>query len=364
MWTGHHTSRKHFRTLRNTTGTLQVVSFLVFSARKTSGMNFMHPCTPHDIISAKTMPPSGRARPHLYPVQVWSKSDQRFLRYKHFCILPLFCWSDHYLTPEKWPQNWLHNNWSPSLPRPLLMPLLVHWQLGQHPSACLSMTGTPKMPITPSPYSGIPWRTASSSTASHQTVRTTSDMSLQPWEAYPWRCMHNGCLPAAKRNRKWPRWKLLPSLTKSNMEWHMTSTPMCALQNSKLLWPGWERTPKISLHTSRHWWTAARWSMMSIVSMNCITVSSMPTAMRESSLENLWPSHLRHPPASWLTVLWTTLPSNMPGNKSPTAPSLWVQSARTSSPHHVVKWCEGFCVTWTHLLWNIETLEHIYIHAL
>ena len=37
------------------------------------------------------------------------------------------------------------------------MPLLVHWQLGQHPSACPTMTGTPKMPITPSSYFGIPW---------------------------------------------------------------------------------------------------------------------------------------------------------------------------------------------------------------
>ena len=32
---------------------------------------------------------------------------------------------------------------------------------------------------------------------------------------------------------------------------------------------------------------------------------------------------------SWLTLLWTTSPSNMPGNKSPTAPNLWTQSART-----------------------------------
>ena len=36
--------------------------------------------------------------------------------------------------------------------------------------------------------------------------------------------------------------------------------------------------------------------MMSIMSRNCITISSMHTAMRESSLGNLWPSHSRHPP--------------------------------------------------------------------
>ena len=149
------------------------------------------------------------------------------------------------------------------------------------------------------------------------------------WEPNPWKCMHNGCQPAAKRNRKRPRQKLLPSLTESSREWHTMSTPMCILENSKTLWPGWERTPKISLHASRHWWTTARWSMMSIMSMNCIAILPIHTAMRESSLENIWQSHSRHPPMSWLTLLWTTLPSNTPGNKSPTAPNLWTQSART-----------------------------------
>ena len=201
-------------------------------------MCFMHLCTPCDIISAKVMPPSGRAHSHPYTVQVWSKLDWRFLRYKHFCFLPptwlFLIWplSDH-PAPETWPQNWLHNNSSPSLPRPQQMPLLVHWQLGWHPSACPSMTGIPKMPITPSPYFAIPWRTGSSSTAFHWTVRTTSDMSLQPWEPNPWRCMHNGCQPVAKRNRKWPRQKFLPSSTKSSREWHMTSTPMYILENLK-----------------------------------------------------------------------------------------------------------------------------------
>ena len=161
-------------------------------------------------------------------------------------------------------------------------------------------------------------------------TRTTSDMSLLPWEPNPWTCMHNGCLLAAKRNRKWPRCKLLPSLTESNREWHTTSTPMCILENLKILWPGWERTPKISLHASRHWWTTAKWSEMSIASTNCIAISSMHTAIRESSLGNLWQSHSRHPPMSWLALLWTTLPWNMPRNKSPTAPNLWTLSARTS----------------------------------
>ena len=48
----------------------------------------MHLCAPHDVISAKSMPLCGRAHPHLHPVQVWSKLDWQFLRYKHFCILP------------------------------------------------------------------------------------------------------------------------------------------------------------------------------------------------------------------------------------------------------------------------------------
>ena len=141
--------------------------------------------------------------------------------------------------------------------------------------------------------------------------------------------MHNGCQLAAKRNRRQPRPKLLPSSTISSREWHMTSIPMCALESWKILWPGQERTPKILLHASRPWWTAVRWSMMSIVSTNYVVISSMHTATRESSLENLWPSHSRHPPMSWLKLLWTTSPSSMPGNKSPMAPNLWTQSART-----------------------------------
>ena len=48
----------------------------------------VHLCAPHDIISMKRMPPSGRAHFNLPLVQVWSKSDQWFPRYSHFCILP------------------------------------------------------------------------------------------------------------------------------------------------------------------------------------------------------------------------------------------------------------------------------------
>ena len=82
-------------------------------------------------------------------------------------------------TPETRLQIQHLNNLSPSLPRPLQMPLPVHWQWGQHPSACLSMTGTPKTHTIPSPYFAVPWRTGSSSTAFCQTVRTTSGMFLQ-----------------------------------------------------------------------------------------------------------------------------------------------------------------------------------------
>ena len=213
-------------------------------------MHFVHQYAHHDIIATKTMLPSDRAHPQLYCVKFWSKSDWQFPRYSHFVSYPLslafpFWPLSDSPAPETWPQNQLHN-WSPSLPRPLQTPSLVCWQLGQHPSACQSMTGIPKMLIILSPYFAIPWRTGSSSTTSHQTVRTTSDMSLQPWEPNPWKCMHNGCQLAAKRSRKWPRWKLPPSSTESSREWHMTSIPMCILENLKILWPGWERTPKIS----------------------------------------------------------------------------------------------------------------------
>ena len=170
---------------RNTPGCI----FPCFLPENPSQICFMHLYTPHDIIATKTMPPSGRAYPQVYCVQIWSKSDWQFPRYSHFCIIPLSLifsiWPlsapDH-PAPETWPQNWHqhHNNRSPSLPRPLQMLLPVHWQLGQPQSACLSMTGTPKMHTTPSPYFAIPWRTGSSSTTYHQAARTTSGMFLQP----------------------------------------------------------------------------------------------------------------------------------------------------------------------------------------
>ena len=55
--------------------TLQVVSFLVFSARKAPQICFAHPYAPCDVIVAKMMPPSGRAHPQLHCVKFWSKSD-------------------------------------------------------------------------------------------------------------------------------------------------------------------------------------------------------------------------------------------------------------------------------------------------
>ena len=77
----------------------QVVSFLVFLPDKHPRC-FMHLYAPHENIAVKTMPPSGRAHPQLHCVKFWSKSDQWFPRYSHFCILPLSVFSqpDHYQT--------------------------------------------------------------------------------------------------------------------------------------------------------------------------------------------------------------------------------------------------------------------------
>ena len=49
--------------LQNTIGTLQVVSFLVFLPENISWICFTHPYAPCDIISVKTMPPSGGHTP-------------------------------------------------------------------------------------------------------------------------------------------------------------------------------------------------------------------------------------------------------------------------------------------------------------
>ena len=88
-----------------TIGTLQVVSFLVFLPENVSWVCFMHPYAPCDIITAKTMPPSGRAHPQLHCVKFWSKLDWRFPSYSHFCTIPLslnFPHSDHYHHLTTW----------------------------------------------------------------------------------------------------------------------------------------------------------------------------------------------------------------------------------------------------------------------
>ena len=56
-----------------TIGTPQVVSFHgfnAFSSQKNTPDAFCTPVHPHDIITVKMMPPSGRAHPHAYAVQV------------------------------------------------------------------------------------------------------------------------------------------------------------------------------------------------------------------------------------------------------------------------------------------------------
>ena len=52
-----------------TIGTLQVVSFLVFLPENASWIHFVHPYAPCDVITMKTMPPSGRAHPQLHCVK-------------------------------------------------------------------------------------------------------------------------------------------------------------------------------------------------------------------------------------------------------------------------------------------------------
>ena len=177
-YAGHWTSRNHSR-----------LYLSLFFCQKTDPGTFHAPVRTPWRHLRKNDALCSREYPQVYCVQKWSKSDWRFRRYSHFCIIPLslkflLFWPlsvpDH-PAPETW-QNWhqQHNNSSPSLPRQQQMPLPVHWQLGWHLSACQCTTGIPKMHTTPSPYFAIPWRTGSSSTAYHLTARTTSGMFLQP----------------------------------------------------------------------------------------------------------------------------------------------------------------------------------------
>ena len=85
-YAGHWASRK---TLRNTPGCI----YLCFSTRKCTPNMFCTPvCTPW-CHHHKMMLPSGKAHPHVYCVQKWSKLDWRSQRYWHFCITSLLKFS-------------------------------------------------------------------------------------------------------------------------------------------------------------------------------------------------------------------------------------------------------------------------------
>ena len=193
LWTlfSHERGRKYWITVMLDIGhpgtpqeTLQVVSFLVFLPEKHLGC-ILCTCT-------RPMTSSPQKWCHIVvghiPSYIVSNSEANrtdgswdtaiFVSYPSPWIFPNLTIIRP--APETWPQIQCHNNSLPSLPRLLQTLLPVHWQLGQHQSACPSTTGTPKMHTTPSPYFAIPWRTGSSSTAYCQTARTTLGMFLQP----------------------------------------------------------------------------------------------------------------------------------------------------------------------------------------
>ena len=146
-----------------------------------------HLCVPHDVIGAKMIPPSGRTHPQLHSIQVWSKLDWQFQRYKYFCILPHLpnltiirpssTWD---MTSELTPQQLITQS-AKATADAIASTLTARTASTSLPT----YDWAPKMPTTPSPYFSIPWRTGSSSTASCLPARTTSDTSLQPWEPNP-----------------------------------------------------------------------------------------------------------------------------------------------------------------------------------
>ena len=84
----------------------------------------------------------------------------------------------------------------------------------------------------------------------------------------------------------------------------------------------------------------------------------MHTAMRESSLGKLWPSHSRHPPMSWLTLLWTTLPSNTPGTSLPQLQNgvCYLPEQMASGPHQPQQ-------QWSHTICTLQGLSQLHITA-
>ena len=150
-------------------------------------MPFLAPLhTPHDIISTKMMPPSGRA-PLIYILSnlkvIWTNGSQ---------VTAIFvsspCVPD--LTIIRPSSIW---NMASEPSPPQLITQSAQATADAIVSALMARTTSISLPIYDwdskdayhsifSPYFGIPWRTSSSSTASHLTAGTTSDTFLQPWE--------------------------------------------------------------------------------------------------------------------------------------------------------------------------------------
>ena len=286
-------------------------------------MPFLVPLHTHpDIIGMKTTPPNGRAHTHLHSIQVWSQWNWQFLSYSYFCTLPPVFPDLTIIWPsETWPQNQPHNNSSLSLPRPQLMPLLACWLPEPHPSACPPMTGTRKMHTTLSLYFGIPWRIGSSSTTSHLTVRITTDTFLQPWEQIP----GDACPVDTNQQRRGTESDQSKSFclpwqnTSGNDTWcqthvclreledvvaRMGEDPQDLITGIKTLM---DHCKMINDKHHKH-------------ELHCYIICAYCQEGKLLGKPIAKPS--RHLLASWLTLLWTTLPFSMPENKSPTAPNL------------------------------------------
>ena len=89
---------------RNTIGTLQVVSFLVFLPENASWICFVHLYALCDIITAKPMPPNGRAHPQLHVSNFEANQTDSSWDINIFVSYPspVLSQSDHYHLPSTW----------------------------------------------------------------------------------------------------------------------------------------------------------------------------------------------------------------------------------------------------------------------
>ena len=219
----------------------------------------MHPYTPCNVTATKMMPPSGRAYLQVYCVKFWSILDWQFPRYSNFCITPLlrFLQSDP-LSATASPSTW--DMASDLMPMPQqLISQSAQATADTIASALTARTASISLPV-------YHWDSQDAYHSFSIFCHTLGELAppqlhsaRQRGPPQVWFCSprhqipRNACTMDANQQQRGTESDqgesfYLPWMYPTG-NGHMTSTPMCILENSKILWPGQEGGPPRSHHT-------------------------------------------------------------------------------------------------------------------